>query len=145
MRDKDTIETAITAAETGHLVFGTLHTGSASDSVDRIVQVFPAEMQTQIRLQLSMCLQAVLTQQLVPKKGGGRVLACELMIVTDAIRNLIRAGNTPQIANAIATSAAIGGTTMDQSLVRLVRSGQITRDMALQYAHDREYVKKNAI
>ena len=67
------------------------------------------------------------------------------MIVTDAIHNLIRAGNTPQIANAIATSAALGGTTMDQSLVRLVRSGQITRDMALQYAHDREYVKKNAI
>ena len=87
----------------------------------------------------------MLTQQLVPKKGGGRVLACELMIVTDAIRNLIRAGNTPQIANAIATSAAIGGQTMDQHLVRLVRTGQITRDMALQYAHDREYVKKNAL
>jgi len=145
MRDKDTIETAITAAETGHLVFGTLHTGSASDAVDRIVQVFPEGMQTQIRLQLSMCLQAVLTQQLVPKKGGGRCLACELMIVTDAIRNLIRAGNTPQIANAIATSSAIGGQTMDQHLVRLVRSGQITRDTALQYAHDRDYVKKNAL
>ena len=145
MRDKDTIETAITAAETGHLVFGTLHTGSASDAVDRIVQVFPEGMQTQIRLQLSMCLQAVLTQQLVPKKGGGRCLACELMIVTDAIRNLIRAGNTPQIANAIATSSAIGGQTMDQHLVRLVRSGQITRDTAMQYAHDRDYVKKNAL
>jgi twitching motility protein PilT len=145
MRDKDTIETAITAAETGHLVFGTLHTGSAADSVDRIVQVFPAEMQTQIRLQLSMCLQAVLTQQLVPKKGGGRALACELMLVTDAIRNLIRAGNTPQIANAVATSAAIGGQTMDQALVRLVRGGQITRDMAMKYAHDPDYVKKNAI
>ena len=144
MRDRDTIETAITAAETGHLVFGTLHTGSASDAVDRMVQVFPEGMQTQIRLQLSMVLQAVLTQQLVQRKGGGRVLACEFMIVTDAIRNLIRGGNTPQIANAIATSAALGGTTMDQSLVRLVRSGQITRDMALQYAHDREYVKKNA-
>ena len=145
MRDKDTIETAITAAETGHLVFGTLHTGSASDAVDRIVQVFPEGMQPQIRLQLSMTLQAVLTQQLVPKKAGGRVLAVELMIVTDAIRNLIRAGNTPQIANAIATSSAIGGQTMDQALVRLVRSGQITRDMALQYAHDRAFVQKNAI
>ena len=145
MRDKDTIETAITAAETGHLVFGTLHTGSASDAVDRIVQVFPEAMQTQIRLQLSMCLQAVLTQQLVPKKGGGRCLACELMIVTDAIRNLIRAGNTPQIANAIATSSAIGGQTMDQALVRLVRSGQITREVAMQYAHDRSFVQKNAI
>ena len=137
MRDRDTIE--------GHLVFGTLHTGSASDAVDRIVQVFPEGMQTQIRLQLSMVLQAVLTQQLVQKKGGGRVLACELMLVTDAIRNLIRAGNTPQIANAIATSAAIGGMTMDQALVRLYRAGLITRDTALHYAHEQDYVKKNAV
>lgn len=145
MRDRDTIETAITAAETGHLVFATLHTGSASDSVDRIVQVFPEGMQTQIRLQLSMVLQAVLTQQLVPRKMGGRALACELMVVTDAIRNLIRSGNTPQIVNAIATSAALGGQTMDQSLVRLVRGGQITRDTALHYAKDEAFVKKNAI
>ena len=144
MRDKETIETAITAAETGHLVFGTLHTGSASDAVDRIVQVFPEGMQTQIRLQLSMCLQAVITQQLLPKKTGGRALAVEMMVVTDAIRNLIRNGNTPQIANAIATSAAIGGQTMDQALVRLVRSNQITRDVAMHYAHDPEFVKKNA-
>ncbi len=144
MRDRETIETAITAAETGHLVFGTLHTGSASDAVDRIVQVFPEGMQTQIRLQLSMCLQAVLTQQLIPKKAGGRALACEMMVVTDAIRNLIRNGNTPQIANAIATSAAIGGQTMDQALVRLVRGGQIAREMALKYAHEPDYVKKNA-
>jgi twitching motility protein PilT len=145
MRDKDTIETAITAAETGHLVFGTLHTGSASDAVDRIVQVFPADMQTQIRLQLSMTLEAVLTQQLVLKKGGGRALACEMMVVTDAVRNLIRAGNTPQIANAIATSAALGGQTMDQALVKLVRSGTITRDTALQYAREKDYVKKYAM
>jgi twitching motility protein PilT len=145
MRDRETIETAITAAETGHLVFGTLHTGSASDAVDRIVQVFPEGMQTQIRLQLSMCLQAVITQQLLPKKGGnGRALAVEMMVVTDAIRNLIRNGNTPQIANAIATSAAIGGQTMDQALVRLVRGGQITKDTALHYSHDEAYVKKNA-
>ena len=144
MRDRETIETAITAAETGHLVFGTLHTGSASDAVDRIVQVFSEGMQTQIRLQLSMCLQAVLTQQLVPKKAGGRVLACEMMIVTDAIRNLIRNGNTPQIANAVATSAAIGGQTMDQALARLVRSGLVGRDVALSYAHDPEYVRKNS-
>lgn len=98
----------------------------------------------QVRLQLSMCLQAVLTQQLVPKKGGGRALACEMMVVTDAIRNLIRNGNTPQIANAVSTSAAIGGQTMDQALVRLVRSGQITKDTALHYAHELDYVKKNA-
>ena len=145
MRDRDTIETAITAAETGHLVFGTLHTGSASDAVDRIVQVFPADSQTQIRLQLSMTLQAVLTQKLVANKAGGRSLACELMLVTDAIRNLIRTGNTPQIANAVATSAAIGGQTMDQALVKLVRQGQITRDTALHYARDVDYVKKNAL
>lgn len=145
MRDRDTIETAITAAETGHLVFGTLHTGSASDAVDRIVQVFPEGMQTQIRLQLSMCLVAVITQQLVPKKNGGRVLACEMMFVTDAIRNLIRSGNTPQIANAVATSAAIGGQTMDQALVKLVHSGAITRDTAINYAHDPNFVKKNAM
>ena len=143
MRDRETIETAITAAETGHLVFGTLHTGSASDAVDRIVQVFPEGMQTQIRLQLSMVLQAVLTQQLVPKKTGGRTLAVEMMVVTDAIRNLIRNGNTPQIANAIATSAAIGGQTMDQALVRLVRANQITREVALRFAHETDYVKKN--
>ena len=145
MRDRDTIETAITAAETGHLVFGTLHTGSASDAVDRMVQVFPEGMQTQIRLQLSMCLQALLTQQLIPLKTGGRTLAVELMLGTDAIRNLIRSGNTPQIANAVATSAAIGGQTMDQALVRLVRSGQVTKDTALHFAHDPAYVKKNAI
>ena len=96
MRDKDTIETAITAAETGHLVFGTLHTGSASDAIDRMVQVFPEGMQNQIRLQLSMTLMAVISQQLVKKKTGGRVLASEVMVVTDGIRNMIRGGNTPQ-------------------------------------------------
>ena len=145
LRDRDTIETAITAAETGHLVFGTLHTGSAADSVDRMVQVFPEGLQTQIRLQLSMCLQAVLTQQLVPRKGGGRALACEFMVVTDAIRNLIRTGNTPQIANAVATSAEIGGQTMDQSLVRLIQNREVSRNDALHYARDPEYVKKHSM
>ena len=144
MRDKDTIETAITAAETGHLVFGTLHTGSASDAIDRMVQVFPEGMQNQIRLQLSMTLMAVISQQLVKKKTGGRVLASEVMVVTDGIRNMIRGGNTPQIANAIATSAAIGGQTMDQSLVSLVRSRQIDKAVAVEYSHDQAYVKKNA-
>jgi twitching motility protein PilT len=143
MRDRDTIETAITAAETGHLVFGTLHTGSASDSIDRMVQVFPEAAQQQIRLQLSMVLQAVLTQQLIRKKTGGRVLAAEYMIVTDAIRNLIRTGNTPQIANAVATSAEIGGQTMDQALVMLVRKGQISRESALHYAVNKDYVTRN--
>lgn len=145
MRDRDTIETAITAAETGHLVFGTLHTGAASDAIDRIVQVFPADEQTQIRLQLSMTLQAVLAQQLVAMAGGGRALACEYMTVTDAIRNLIRTGNTPQIANAIATSSAIGGQTMDQALSRLVRAGKITKETALHYARDADLVRKSAL
>ncbi|WP_024866592.1 type IV pilus twitching motility protein PilT [Butyrivibrio sp. FCS014] len=143
MRDRDTIETAITAAETGHLVFGTLHTGSASDSIDRMVQVFPEAAQQQIRLQLSMVLQAVLTQQLIQKKGGGRALAAEYMIVTDAIRNLIRTGNTPQIANAVATSAEIGGQTMDQAIVMLVRKGLITRENALHYCVNKDYVTRN--
>ena len=145
MRDRDTIETAIIAAETGHLVFATLHTGSASDAVDRIVQVFEEGKQTQIRLQLSMVLQAVVTQQLLPRKGGGRILACEMMIVTDAIRNLIRAGNTPQIVNAIATGGSIGNQSMDQCLIRMVRNGGITREVALRYARDKDYVKKNAV
>lgn len=145
MRDPETIETAITAAETGHLVFGTLHTGSAADSIDRIVQVFPEGAQQQIRLQLSMTLEAVLTQQLIKKKAGGRILACEMMVVTDAIRNMIRMGNTPQIFNAIATSMDIGGQTMDQALVRLVRAGHISREAAMHYSKDKEYIKKNAI
>ena len=144
MRDKDTIETAITAAETGHLVFGTLHTGNASDAIDRMVQVFPEGMQNQIRLQLSMTLMAVVSQQLVKRKTGGRVLASEVMVVTDGIRNMIRGGNTPQIANAIATSASIGGQTMDQSLVSLVRSRIIDKSVAMEYAHDETYVRKNA-
>ena len=142
MRDRETIETAITAAETGHLVLSTLHTGTASDSIDRIIQTFPEGEQQQIRLQLSMVLLAVLTQELVPKTGGGRVLACELMVCTDAIRNLIREGDTPQIANAIATSAAVGGITMDQSLIRLAQARKISKDTAFLYGHDLEFLKK---
>ncbi len=142
MRDRETIETALTAAETGHLVFGTLHTGSAADSIDRMVQVFPEAAQQQIRLQLSMTLVAVLSQQLIPKKEGGRVLAAEYMIVTDAIRNNIRKGDTSQIVNSIATSNDIGGQTMDQAIVQLVRRGQITRDNALHFAVDKDYVQK---
>jgi twitching motility protein PilT len=143
MRDRETIETAITAAETGHLVFGTLHTGSAADSIDRMVQVFPEAKAQQIRVQLSMVLKAVLTQQLLPKKEGGRVLATEYMIVTDAIKNLIRNGDTPQIANMVATSAEIGGQTMDQSIVMLVRKGMITRETALHYAVNKDFVSRN--
>jgi twitching motility protein PilT len=128
MRDLETIETALTAAETGHLVFGTVHTNSAADSIDRIVDVFPAERQQQIRLQLSMTLKAVLSQQLLPKVGGGRVLACEVMKTDGAIRNLIREGKTPQIANTIQTTGALGNILMDKALQNLFGVGAISRE-----------------
>ena len=128
MRDLETIETALTAAETGHLVFGTVHTNSAADSIDRMVDVFPAQRQQQIRLQLSMTLKAVLSQQLLPKAGGGRVLACEVMKVDGAIRNLIREGKTPQIANAIQTTGASGNILMDRCLQNLRTAGVISEE-----------------
>lgn len=143
LRDADTIEIALTAAETGHLVFATLHTGSASDSVDRIVSVFPSLRQQQTRVQLSLTLKAVLSQQLLPKVGGGRALACELMVVTPAVRNLIREGKTPQLAGTLATAAKEGSVTMDFSLQRLVRERKITRETALTAASDPEYLKKS--
>ncbi len=137
MRDLDTIQTALTAAETGHLVFGTVHTNSAADSIDRIVDVFPAERQQQIRLQLSMTLKAVLSQQLLPRaKQGGRVLACEVMKTDDAIRNLIREGKTPQIQNAIQTSGAAGNILMDRALQNLYRSGLISQETMNQAMRD---------
>ncbi len=143
MRDLDTIETALTAAETGHLVFATLHTNSAADSIDRIVSVFPSGRQQQVRMQLSTTLKAVLSQQLLPRIGGGRALACEIMIVTPAIRNLIREGKTPQISSTIATSAKDGSLAMDACLLRLCRERKITREIAIQAAQDAEYLKKS--
>lgn len=144
MRDLDTIETALTAAETGHLVLGTLHTGTAADSVDRLVDVFPEGRQRQIRMQLSMTLQAVLSQQLLPTKAGtGRVAACELMVVTPAIRNLIREGKTPQIASALSTSASEGSITMDNAIIRLYKAGKISAATAKAAARDQDYIKKN--
>lgn len=146
MRDLDTIDTALTAAETGHLVFGTLHTNSAAESVDRIVGVFPEQMQRQIQMQLSTSLLAVLSQQLVLHKSGrGRALACELMMVTPAIRNLIREGKTPQIANAIATSASEGSVTMDNFLIHLYKRQVITAETARESARDLEYMKRKML
>lgn len=143
MRDLDTIETALTAAETGHLVLATLHTGSASDSIDRMVNVFPEARQRQIRMQVSITLKAVLSQQLLPAKNGqGRVCACELMVVTPAIRNLIREGKTPQIENALATSAAEGAVTMDNAILNLYRTGKISLNTAKQAAHDADYMER---
>lgn len=130
MRDFETIETALTAAETGHLVFGTIHTNSASDAVDRIVDVFPEGRQRQIRVQLSMSLKAVVSQQLLKKAGGGRVAACEIMVVDHAISNLIREGKTPQIRNSLQTSAALGSITMENAVQKLLREGVITPEVA---------------
>ena len=143
MRDFSTIETALTAAETGHLVFGTLHTQSAPDSIDRLVDVFPEERQQQIRMQLSMTLRAVVSQQLIPKRMGGRVLAAEVMIVNSAIKNLIREGKTPQIANTLATTAELGSITMDAALMQLYRKRVISREDAISAAHDSELMKKS--
>lgn len=143
MRDMDTIDTALTAAETGHLVFATLHTNSAADSIDRIVSVFPEGRQQQIRMQLSMTLIAVLAQQLLPKVGGGRVLAAELMMVNMAVRNLIRDGKTPQIASTISTSVKDGSISMDQSLLKLVQARKITPETAADMAFDQALLKKN--
>ena len=146
MRSLDTIETALIAAETGHLVFATLHTNSAADTVDRIVDVFPAEQQAQIRMQLSMCLQAVVSQQLLPHVSGrGRVMATEVMTVTPAIRNLIREGKTPQIANAITTSGAEGNHLMDSSLITLFKQRKISSDVAIKHAHDPDYVRRHTL
>ncbi len=143
MRDLNTIETALTAAETGHLVLATLHTSSAADSIDRMVDVFPEGLQKQVRMQVSTCLHAVLSQQLVRKRGGGRALAAELMMVTPAIRNLIREGKTPQIANALSTSAAVGSITMDNALINLYKRNIIEAQTAIDAAHDSEYVAKS--
>ena len=125
MRDLETMSTALTAAETGHLVFATLHTQSTAQTVDRIIDIFPAEQQAQVRMQLSIGLQGIVTQQLLPTvDGAGRVVACEVLIPTPAVRNLIREGKTHQIYSAIQTSGSIGMQTMDAHLAQLVRIGQ---------------------
>jgi twitching motility protein PilT len=131
MRDPETIATALTAAETGHLVFATLHTQSTAQTVDRIIDVFPAEQQGQVRMQLSIALQAIVTQQLLPTAdGAGRICACEVLVPTPAIRNLIREGKTHQIYSAIQTSGSTGMQTMDAHLAHLVRQGKITTKLA---------------
>jgi twitching motility protein PilT len=135
MRDKETISTALTAAETGHLVFATLHTQSTAQTVDRIIDVFPPEQQAQVRTQLSIALEGIVTQQLLATADGtSRVVASEVLIPTPAIRNLIREGKTHQIYAAVQTSGAVGMQTMDSDLARLVRDGSITRALAEQRA-----------
>jgi twitching motility protein PilT len=134
MRDFETIAAAITVAETGHLVFATLHTNTAAQTIDRIIDVFPEHQQAQIRQQLSVTLQAVVSQRLIPMTGGGRTAATEIMIANSAIRNLIREGKTFQIDNVMQTSAESGMMLMEASLVNLVQRGAITIEKAREYA-----------
>jgi twitching motility protein PilT len=143
MRDLETMSTALTAAETGHLVFATLHTQSTAQTVDRIIDVFPSEQQKQVRMQLSIALQGIVTQQLLPTSDGtGRVVACEVLVPTPAVRNLIREGKTHQIYSALQTSGAQGMQTMDAHLAQLVRMGRITRKLAEQRATVPEELKR---
>ncbi|WP_221793606.1 type IV pilus twitching motility protein PilT [Oceanobacter mangrovi] len=130
MRDLETIRLALTAAETGHVVFGTLHTTSAAKTIDRIVDVFPAEEKSMVRSMLSESLQGVISQTLLKKIGGGRVAAHEIMVGTPAIRNLIREDKVAQMYSAIQTGAAYGMITMDQSLKNLVARGMVSKDAA---------------
>ena len=134
MRDFETIAATLTIAETGHLVFATLHTNSASQTIDRIVDVFPEEQQGQIKLQLSNVLEAVFSQRLMPAMGGGRTIGYELMLGTTAIRTTIREGKTHQINSIIQTSAEAGMITLDTTLARLVKEGKITIETAQSYS-----------
>ena len=127
----ETIHTALTAAETGHLVFATLHTQDTPQTIDRIIDVFPAEQQQQVRVQLSVALQGVVTQQLIPTADGtSRVCATEVMVPTPAVRNLIREGKTHQLYSALQTGGSHGMQTMDASLADLVRQQKISRELA---------------
>jgi twitching motility protein PilT len=136
MRDLETIAAAVSAAETGHLVFATLHTSSASQAVDRIIDVFPPEQQTQIRMQLSSSLQAVLAQRLVPLLCGGRTAVVEVLIANDAVRNLIREGKTHQIDTAMQSGIRDGMVMFDMALAELVRRAEVSHEVALRYCND---------
>lgn len=138
MRDLETIASAITIAETGHLVFATLHTNSAAQSIDRMIDVFPPHQQPQIRAQLSNILMAICSQRLIPAIGGGRMAASEILVATPAVRNIIREGKSHQLEAVIQTGADHGMQSMDKTLVSLVHAGTITYDEARNYAVDLE-------
>lgn len=143
MRDLETISIAITAAETGHLVFSTLHTIGAAKTIDRIIDVFPPHQQQQIRVQLAAVLQGVVSQQLVKTADDkGRVAALEVMVTTPGIQNLVREGKTHQIESAIQTGSKYGMKTMDMALAELYKKGIITSETALTYSVDRETIKR---
>ncbi|MBR1893249.1 MAG: Flp pilus assembly complex ATPase component TadA, partial [Lachnospiraceae bacterium] len=144
MRDPETIQIAITAAETGHLVFSTLHTIGAAATVDRIIDVFPPHQQQQIRVQLAMVIEGVISQQLIPTVDGhGRRAAFEVMLATPAIRAQIREAKTHQIESTIQTSRQLGMITMDDALLDLYRNGEISKENCLMYAQDQLSMKKN--
>ena len=136
MRDLETISTAITAAETGHLVFGTLHTKGAANSIDRIIDVFPPAQQEQIRIQLADVLECVIAKALLPKVGGGRVAAYEILVATPAVRSLIRQNKSFQITSAMQTGKRQGMQLLDEALAELVRKGEVTLDNAMAVAND---------
>ena len=136
MRDHETIAAAVSAAETGHLIFATLHTNSAAQSVSRIIDVFPSDQQQQIRQQVSASLQAVITQRLVPLIHGGRACVAEVLIATEAVRNIIREGKDHQIELAMQSGIKDGMVLFDQGLVELVRSRKLEMDIAMGYSHD---------
>jgi len=138
LRDLETIEAALTLAETGHMVFATLHTRNAPSTVDRIVDVFPSDQQAQIRVLLGNTLEGVVSQQLLPRLGGGRKAALEIMLGTPAIKNLIREGKTHQMYSVIETSAQLGMQTMDRSLADLFKNGYCSYDECLMRAVDKE-------
>ena len=142
MRDYETIDVAMTAAETGHLVFSTLHTIGAANTIDRIIDVFPANQQRQIAVQLSMVLQAVVSQQLIPAADGTQVPAFEVMTVTPAIRNMIRDNKIPQIDGTVYSANKEDMHSMDYSLQQLAKSGKVTAESALSYASNPEMLKK---
>lgn len=143
IRDLETISSTLTAAETGHLVFSTLHTQDAPQTIDRIIDIFPTHQQNQVRSQLAGILKAVLVQQLIPNKDNtGRLPATELMFVTPAIKNMIREMKVHQIYSAIQAGGKRGMMTMDMSLANLYKNGKITEEMALEKAHNRDEVKR---
>jgi twitching motility protein PilT len=143
MRDMETIGTAITAAETGHLVFATLHTQDTPQTIDRIIDVFPSEQQGQIRAMLSVALQGIMTQMLLPTAdGAGRCVAAEVLVPTPAVRNLIRESKTHQIYSVLQTGASHGMQTMDAALAQLVRAGKVNRQLAESRAHAPEEFRR---
>lgn len=142
MRDLETIAAAITIAETGHLVFATLHTNSAAQSIDRMIDVFPPHQQPQIRAQLSNILMAICSQRLIPTIGGGRIAAAEILVATPAVRNIIREGKSHQLEAVIQTGAEFGMQSMDKTLVNLIHNGTITYDEARNYAVDLDEIDR---